>query len=311
MKDNLERNYWQDILQINKGIHPIELLGRIFPQLTLEVMLNGSSDETYLNIVRRGSIPKITKPRNFHYALGDKLWLQKTYVGEVLVLYLEQRDDFERFLQIISYRTEPQAIPPSMGASLIRGIINWRKIEKYKEAYIKKGHVDWAEEFKRFTCQKSNYQDKLIVLSKGAYSGVKYHQTPYDEKTWLDISFKIRLYHECTHLIFFELSKEKNALWEELLADCMGMIYAIQKYDAHLAAVFLGVEDVAYRKGGRLENYLHQEKQDIVDMKGVKNSIDLLDHTCNQMLEQGLLPEAILLSLIKQGSGSYLNDKAL
>ena len=69
----------------------------------------------------------------------------------------------------------------------------------------------------------------------------------------------IRKYHECTHFVCRRLYREKkDPVWDELVADAVGLYAAFGKYDISLAELFLGIKDGRYT-GGRLENYLDKE----------------------------------------------------
>lgn len=162
----------------------------------------------------------------------DSLTVEQTPAGPVEVLYLYHREDFEQVLRLLAYRGRPEVIPATTGAMTVRGLYNHRKKEK----------------------------DVLIILSEGPYSGVSARRAGQPEDTWLEISGKIRLYHECTHVICGKLfPQQKDAVWDEIVADAVGLRKALGYYDEKLAAMFLGVSREGYTKG-RLENYLTEEK---------------------------------------------------
>ncbi len=162
----------------------------------------------------------------------DSLTVEQTPVGPVQVLYLYHREDFEQVLRLLVYRGRPVEIPATTGAMTVRGLYDYQKKEK----------------------------GVLIILSEGPYSGVSARQAGQPEDTWPEISRKIRLYHECTHVICRELfPQQKEAVWDEIVADAIGILKALGYYDEKLAAVFLGVSREGYT-GGRLENYISGEQ---------------------------------------------------
>ncbi|MBQ6575892.1 MAG: hypothetical protein IJL90_07295, partial [Lachnospiraceae bacterium] len=55
------------------------------------------------------------------------------------------------------------------------------------------------------------------------------------------------------------LSRKIDAIWDELVADAVGITAAFGKYDADLEKLFLGIEGNTYT-GGRLENYTDVDK---------------------------------------------------
>ena len=76
------------------------------------------------------------------------------------------------------------------------------------------------------------------------------------EEEWIQRSVRIRLYHELTHFICRKFWPEKkDALRDEIYADCIGLVAAFDDYDTYLAKLFLGIDKEQYRKGGRLEHY--------------------------------------------------------
>ena len=110
-----------------------------------------------------------------------------------------------------------------------------------EEEYLRAGGSEEGliEEFKRFTSDKKNYTDALIILSTGPYSAVPAAEAGL----------------ECTHFICRRLFREKiDAVWDELVADAVGLVAAFGRYDVDLASRFLGIREGVYT-GGRLEIY--------------------------------------------------------
>ena len=226
--------------------HPIVVLSRKYPQLLLPVK-NGEKDtEEYKDAVLRGKavegIPEFTLD------CDDSLSTVSTPAGDVEVLTLIKREDFEHAIKCLAYRCEDKAIPASMGASSLSGLINWEKLRP---------HMESDEDFNEFTKDKNNYLDSLIILSSGPYSAVNGSVFSLDEDTWRDKSIEIRKYHELTHFISGKMYPgNKEALRDEVIADMIGIIAAFGEYDTYMARVFLGIEGEEYREGGRLQNYI-------------------------------------------------------
>ena len=235
---------------------PIMNYVKKYPQLTLEVKADMKNTEEYINIVRKGFVPtKLVFPIE---ETGDEEIIKiETPVGIAEVLYLPNREMFEYFVRVLAYECEPKGIPDSMGAILISGITNWRKIDNHRMQYILTGGRDWNNEFKKFTSVKENYKDTVLLVSKGNYSALNNIDAGFEELEWIKISKTIRIYHEITHFICRKMFPEnKNEIRDEIVADCIGIIAAIGHYDIILAKKFLGIEGSSYRKGGRLENYI-------------------------------------------------------
>ena len=237
----------------------IEKLADIYRQLF--VAPGPGAKEKYLDIVQRGHEPETRDLSHFITSDEDSMTLEETPAGSVSVITLGRREDFVTFLRIMANRCEPVDIPDTQGASILSGIINWRKIERHKEEFL--GSLDdkedaekaWKEEFRRFTADKRNFKDTLIILSIGPYSAVPAARLGLSDEEWLAFSGRIRRYHECTHFICRNLYPDKkDAVWDELVADAVGIVAAFGKYDADMGKRFLGIEGDTYL-GGRLENY--------------------------------------------------------
>lgn len=162
-----------------------------------------------------------------------------TPAGEVNVWSYENRTEFEKAIIDIAYKGQVKPIPKSMGALSLFG---------------KNGFA-------------------LILLSNGPYSAVSADKLNLDEKTWLEKSYDIRKYHELTHFVsrkmFFE---NREAIRDEVVADMMGLIFAFGEYDKNYAKIFLGTEGQKYRDGGRLQNYVTDDKP-IEEIMAYANSI--------------------------------------
>ena len=239
----------------------LKTLASRYYQMYLEPAEGMSESEVYKDIVLRGKKPAQAKagiPAGFHGSAGDRMFTVKTPAGTPEIIYLADRSDFERIIRILADRCENTAVPPTMGACTIFGITNWRKIEKHKRDFKKNGGSDfgWIHEFRTFTSEDRNFQDTLIIVSRGGYSGITAEQAGFEEQQWIEYSLRIRAYHECTHFVCRNLYPDTvDVLWDEILADCIGLCAAFGTYDIRLARMFLGIApDGSYRKG-RLENY--------------------------------------------------------
>lgn len=235
--------------------HPVIILSHRYHQLLLPIREGMRNTEQYKDAVLRGKCPEEVRPE-FSMNENDVLTHFAVPAGDVDVLLLSERADFEHAIQALAYRCEPTPIPDSMGASIISGLINWEKINKHMEEYAASGFSDINDEFARFTSEKANYLDTVIILSSGPYSAVPAASMGMDEAEWLEKSVTIRKYHELTHFTSVRLYPEnKNALRDEVIADMIGLIAAFGRYDTHAARLFLGIEGETYRNGGRLQNY--------------------------------------------------------
>jgi hypothetical protein len=250
------------------GRNAMNLLIQRYPQLTLEIYEGQSNSEAYKDIVKRGHKASILLNR-FSNNERTRLSLVQTNAGGVEVLFLPERSDFERFIRVMAHRCEPAEIPATMGSNIILNINNWSKIEDHKRKYEKAGYADWQEEFLRFTSDSSNYQDSLIVLSEGPYSSWDYKNTPYTCSKWLEISLQIRKYHELSHYVSRRLHPEnRNALRDEVIADCIGLLAATGGYDLRIAKGILK----------RLGNYANSAEVLAQYAERANRIIDKLEH---------------------------------
>ena len=232
--------------------------------------------EEYRAVVLAGEEPASRSLSHFFMHEQDSAVYEETPAGPVLAVTLYERKDFETFLQIIANKCRPVTIPATQGATLLDGVISWNKINVRKEAYLKEKEAageeaDWDTEFARFTSVKTNYTDVMLVLSAGPYSAVDGSEFGIAEAQWLKDSLAIRKYHELNHFICRKLWPEKiSAVWDELVADAVGIYAAYGDYDLPMAERFLGIRDGLYT-GGRLENYV--EEADPVKKKEILNRL--------------------------------------
>lgn len=223
--------------------HPILVLARRYPQLSLPIKAGERETEEYKSAVLQGR--KIENRPAFLYNENDRLECIDTPAGIAEILSLTEREDFVHAMRALAYRCEPVEIPESNGATAISGLINWEKLRPHL-----------ATDFDEFISDKSNYLDKLIILSSGYYSALKPEDAGIPADEWKEKSIEIRKYHELTHFISGKLYPEnKEAIRDEVTADSIGVIAAFGNLNAELVKKFLGTEGEAYREGGRLQNY--------------------------------------------------------
>ena len=233
----------------------IKRLSRRYPQLLLPIQTGARQTEKYKDAVLGGQIPDMAP--DFACPKDITLSSYDTPAGRAEILYLGDRGDFVHAYRALGYRCEPAEIPDSVGAAAIRGLINWEKIHAHRDAYLAAGGEDWSGEFNRFTSDKKNYLDSLILLSGGDYSNLSAGSVGLPASEWKSKSLAIRKYHELTHFVCRALYPDNvDALRDEVIADAVGLVAAFGWYDTQLAARFLGVEGGAFREGGRLSHYV-------------------------------------------------------
>ncbi|MFB2892463.1 hypothetical protein ACE1CI_05915 [Aerosakkonemataceae cyanobacterium BLCC-F50] len=233
-------------------------------QFQFPILTGISETEEYRTATRKGkSVDGMANATGLILIEPEKLQIRihQSLAGAIPALIAGNRNDFVTLVQALTKRNEPQPIPNSMGACIVSGYNNWNRIHQYQQQWItqqsKYSDNDWAVEFKRLISCHELYQDKFIILSSGSYSNVAASELGLANDEWEQLSFKIRLEHECTHYFtrrFFGLMR--NNLFDELIADYRGIVAALGCYRADWFLRFLGLESFPiYREGGRLQNY--------------------------------------------------------
>ncbi|MDO4983875.1 MAG: hypothetical protein Q4E35_10045 [Eubacteriales bacterium] len=260
-----------------KREHIIKTLARRYPQLTLPISDETRHTELYKKTVLRGE-PSEKEPE-FSFSEYDRLERIATPAGEVDVVSLREREDFEHCIRALAHRCEAVELPKTMGASTISGLINWEKIHTHEQEYLASGGENWDEEFARFTSDRKNYRDTVIVLSRGNYSALSPEEAGFDAEKWTELSYDIRKYHELAHFVSRNLFPDnKDAVRDEVLADMNGVIGALGHFDAELEGKFLGIRDGRYY-GGRLENYVERSELDGA-VERVNGMLEYLSENC-------------------------------
>jgi hypothetical protein len=239
-------------------------LRRHFIQLRFPIRAGISDEDGYRQATRRGIFEAADAYASEALSLERpgllQLSIHPTIAGHVPLLIVGHRGDFVRLVQAFSERNEPKAVLDSMGACIVKGLNNWSRIHERRAEWMRANGGDadgWAAEFQRLIPQKELYQDGFIILSRGPYSAIPARDVGMDEAEWLERSLAIRREHELTHYFTLRAFKTiRNNVFDELIADFVGLARAFGAYRADLALRFLGLEAYPeFRAGGRLEVY--------------------------------------------------------
>ena len=137
------------------------------------------------------------------------------------------------------------------------------------------------------------------MLSIGPYSAVPAEKLGLSDQEWIRLSGMIRRYHECTHFVCRNLYPDLiDAVWDELVADAVGLTAAFGSFDADMEKLFLGIEEDRYI-GGRLENYAE------VDTDLVKKVTDVLDHFSKLIAAHPSIGPYELAILLEENKGVF------
>ncbi|HEX6912610.1 MAG TPA: hypothetical protein VF142_19545 [Longimicrobium sp.] len=243
-----------------RGVLPV--LREHLLQLRFPVSAGRSEDAAYQAATRRGTLPEETEDLALEAPDGLRLFIHPTPAGGIPVLIAEVRADFEALVRALTKKNEPVSLPASMGACMVGGYNNWGRVAELRRAW-EAGEVqadgagDWSAAFGVLRGRKELYQDRFILLSGGAYSGVPAGEMGLEPAAWSRASVAIRLEHECAHYFTRRvLGSMRNNLLDELMADYAGIVAAAGAYRADWFLRFMGLEEAeGCRAGGRLWNY--------------------------------------------------------
>ena len=268
-----------------------------YNQLYLTPEKGVSGTGVYSDIVRYGKLPPEIDEKikneglsGFKCSEKDRLFSENTPAGMVYILFLQERSDFERFVQVMVYSCEPAAVASKIESAEILGVTNWRKIENHMNDYLSNGgsNLSWRDELRKFTNNKKNYQDTILVIGSGGYCGLTAEEAGFEKDTWEEISVKIKIYSSCARYIVRKLfSDYKDIIWEEMLADCAGLLYATGRYDVSLAKKFFGVSGKGYDRRGKLINFKGDSEFEINELAvRVSSATDKLGKYVNKLLAE-------------------------
>ena len=223
--------------------------------------LNPDTDsiETYRRVVLSGEDPGTRSLAHYRGDPADREETADTPIGPVRVVTLGNRHDFELAIRgFMAAKEGPLAVvPESQGAAML-SVFNWPRIHRYVAGFPEE---EKKAAFRRFTSDKKNYIDMIVVLSRGPYSHIDAAEAGYPADEWLGLSDRIRRFHELTHVICRRLYPgDIDAVRDELIADAVGLVAAFGSFDPDMEKLFLGIRDNRYT-GGRLGNYTDRPEE--------------------------------------------------
>ena len=245
-----ELDWWLDLRpdrssELLQGQALLAALQVALPQLRMPQVEGISGSAFYKASVLRGehlmlhtAAPAGSMPPQWHQPEALRFWIAPHASGAVPVLLTANRHDFVQLVRALAHRAEPVPIGDDVHAQAVSGLVHWGLIERY-------GRQSRAQ---------------LIVLHEAPYGSVAAEHVPggLSDQAWLEASTRLRLEHELTHLATKRLLGEMRLnLLDELIADCMGMLAALGRYDASLFMRCLGIdaEQQQLRPNGRWLSY--------------------------------------------------------
>ena len=243
-----------------------EVLRNRFTQFNFPVKTGISNTPQYQQALKKGLLPEHAQPKggvNFSDPANITLFVHESPAGSIGVILAGKRQDFVTLVQTLLYKNEPAQIPDSLGAFMVSGYNNWDRIRNYKQQWMANQNTigddfSWMLEFEQLKKKKELYQDRFIILSSGPYSDIPAADMGMEPGAWREKSVSLRLEHECTHYFTRRVfSSMRKNIWDEILADYMGITAAHGSFNARWFLLFMGLENYPeYRPGGRLEKYV-------------------------------------------------------
>jgi hypothetical protein len=261
--------FWRRYVEEGRREGVVVALSRRFPQFVFPLRESISKEESYRAATRRGEFDPerpvdgglgLERPEALELSLDDGP------AGPVPVLVVRHRPDFVRLVQALTCRNEPEPVPDSMGACLVKGLADWERVRAYRARWERES-LGWAASAEEWAAElasglaprKELWQDRLILLSDGPYSALAAAEVGagMSDAEWHERSVAIRLAHESFHYLTLRLTGTmRSHFLDELVADYAGLVAAFGRYDAALALRLLGLDRVpAIRPEGRLVNY--------------------------------------------------------
>jgi len=266
LEDEPQVEAWAGYLREAREQGAFAALKQHLVQLRFPIREGISQEDEYRQATRRGIVSAAADAaESLTLARPDRLELvlAPTMAGRVPVLVAGDRSDFVTLVQAFSGRNEPIAVADAMGACLVKGLNDWSRIRAHRRRWERQVGEDasdaaWTAELARLVPSKELYQDRFIILSRGPYSAVPGAAIGMDEAQWQERSLVLRREHELTHYFTYRVfGAFRNNVFDELLADFVGLARAFGHYRADWALRFLGLEAYpAWRPGGRLSIYL-------------------------------------------------------
>jgi hypothetical protein len=279
---------WQEYVRDAGEVGVLPALRDRLVQLRFPVSHGISDTPEYRAATRSGRWPIADDGGvRLHRPDALSLHLYECPAGRIPVLTAAERDDFVTLVQALTRRNEPIPIPESMGACIVAGFNNWDRIARLKTAWIAQNPSatsgQWNQALKRMLPRRDLYQDRFILLSSGPYSGVPAGAIGL---TCSDQAFSVTLRreHECAHLFCRRVwGSMRNAVLDEVIADFVGILAAVGRFQADWMLRFFGLDDHdGFRSGGRLQNYLGEPPLSAPAFRVVRRLVGAAAHNLEQ-----------------------------
>lgn len=207
---------------------PSEVWNRLrldLPQLLLQPGTGVREGEAYRRLVLQGTAP-LAEDMNQAPVLKDPdgltLEIAEHPTGAIPVLTLKDHDDFVLIVRCLAFRCEDVPVLTTVHAQAISGLIHWGLIRDLSA---------------KTRCQ-------ILLLHRAPYASLPAERIPDhpDHDRWLNQSQQWRREHELAHIACRRLVGEMRInLFDELIADALGMLASLGTFDADLFRQALGL----------------------------------------------------------------------
>lgn len=241
LKDGELIEWWKKWLLHSEKNQYWERLRRNLPQLYVSPKVEARLGTKYKQLVLQGATPSSDETEGgVKVPHGFEILLESHWCGSMPVIKVKKKHEFDILLQCLVHRCEPVEIEESVHSQAVSGLIHWGLIGSFG---------------KSARCN-------MLILHDSPYSSVSYTAIPgmSSEEQWIHCSHLWRLEHELTHIACKSLVGEMRLnLYDELLADAMGMRASLGYFDANLFAVTLGLDcNGTAKQGARAHTYTKQ-----------------------------------------------------
>jgi hypothetical protein len=158
---------WQKYLSETEknGVWPT--LRRRLVQLQFPIAAGISNTPEYRASIYRGeTLPARMTGLQMLAPWRLRLSIYQSWAGLIPIISTVDRSDFEKILQALAYRNEPQYIPATTEACMISGFNNWDRLRAYRTEWeAQRGNGLWFNTWQRLQPKKSLFQDRFLILN--------------------------------------------------------------------------------------------------------------------------------------------------
>ena len=144
-------------LGISKYSSAFEALKTNWVKFHFPIQKGISTHPEYKQATLKGvSVEELTIASGLQLNAPEKLELStyNSIAGNISLLIVPCDEDFKTIIRALCHQNEPAEIPDSMGAAMIKGVINWNRILSLKEDWRKTNTTgSWGEYFKNHILQ--------------------------------------------------------------------------------------------------------------------------------------------------------------